>query len=97
MSDHPIISIRSVGKRFPGVIALAGVTLDVRAGELQAVDTRLAARTLLAADEATQHWFRTDTRGDYTAEVIAQHVADVGVRGLMVDPGTLDVLLAGSA
>lgn len=73
------------------------VAEGVRAGELQPVDTRLAARTLLAADEATQHWFRTETRGDYTADVIAQHVADVGVRGLMVDPGTLDVLLAGSA
>ena len=73
------------------------VAEGVRAGELQPVDTRLAARTLLAADEATQHWFRTETRDDYTADVIAQHVADVGVRGLMVDPGTLDVLLAGSA
>ena len=28
-------------------------------GELRPVDARLAARTLLAADEATQHWFRT--------------------------------------
>lgn len=73
------------------------VAEGVEAGELQPVDTRLAARTLLAADEATQHWFRTETRGDYTADVIAQHVADVGVRGLMVDPGTLDLLLAGSA
>src|SRR3954462_4021214 len=35
MSD--IISIRSVSKRFPGVTALADVTLDVRAGELHAI------------------------------------------------------------
>lgn len=69
----------------------------VRSGELRPVDTRLAARTLLAADEATQHWFRTDTRGDYTAEVIARYVADVGVRGLMVDPAALDVLLVADA
>ena len=70
------------------------VAEGVRSGELRPVDTRLAARTLLAADEATQHWFRTGTRGDYTAEVIARHVADVGVRGLMTDPDVLDALLA---
>ena len=33
----PIISIRSVTKRFPGVTALANVTLEVRAGELHAI------------------------------------------------------------
>jgi ABC-type sugar transport system ATPase subunit len=32
-----IISIQSVSKRFPGVTALADVTLDVRAGELHAI------------------------------------------------------------
>jgi len=36
-TNSPIISIRSVGKRFPGVVALADVTLDVRAGELHAI------------------------------------------------------------
>src|SRR3954462_3795486 len=35
MSD--IISIRAVSKRFPGVVALADVTLDVRPGELHAI------------------------------------------------------------
>src|SRR6476620_11074890 len=35
--NSPIISIRSVTKRFPGVMALEGVTLDVRAGELHAI------------------------------------------------------------
>jgi ABC-type sugar transport system ATPase subunit len=35
--NSPIISIRSVGKRFPGVVALADVSLDVRAGELHAI------------------------------------------------------------
>ena len=33
----PIISIRSVTKRFPGVVALADVSLDVQAGELHAI------------------------------------------------------------
>jgi ribose transport system ATP-binding protein len=38
MSDTPpIISIRSVTKRFPGVVALADVSLDVHAGELHAI------------------------------------------------------------
>jgi ribose transport system ATP-binding protein len=32
-----IISVRSVTKRFPGVTALEGVTLEVRAGELHAI------------------------------------------------------------
>src|SRR5205809_4481450 len=32
-----IISIQSVGKRFPGVVALANVTLDVQPGELHAI------------------------------------------------------------
>src|SRR5438093_7342885 len=36
-SSSPIISIRSVTKRFPGVTALADVMLDVRAGELHAI------------------------------------------------------------
>lgn len=36
-NDSPIISIRSVTKRFPGVTALADVTLDVRPGELHAI------------------------------------------------------------
>src|SRR5437762_14286221 len=35
--NSPIISIRSVTKRFPGVIALADVTLTVRPGELHAI------------------------------------------------------------
>ena len=34
------------------------VAEGVASGELRAVDARLAARTLLAGDEATQNWFR---------------------------------------
>jgi ribose transport system ATP-binding protein len=33
----PIISIRSITKRFPGVVALENVSLDVQAGELHAI------------------------------------------------------------
>src|SRR5262245_41958898 len=35
--DAPIISIQHVTKRFPGVVALEDVTLDVGAGELHAI------------------------------------------------------------
>src|SRR5437868_9465966 len=35
--ESSIISIRAVSKRFPGVVALGDVTLDVRAGELHAI------------------------------------------------------------
>jgi ABC-type sugar transport system ATPase subunit len=34
---HPIISIRSITKRFPGVTALADVSLDIVPGELHAI------------------------------------------------------------
>ncbi len=37
MTAEPIISIHNVTKRFPGVVALESVTLEVRAGELHAV------------------------------------------------------------
>ncbi|MBX3415741.1 MAG: sugar ABC transporter ATP-binding protein [Pirellulales bacterium] len=37
MADTPIISIRHVTKRYPGVVALDDVSLDIRAGELHAI------------------------------------------------------------
>lgn len=37
MADLPIISIRHVTKRYPGVVALADISLDIRAGELHAI------------------------------------------------------------
>jgi ribose transport system ATP-binding protein len=37
MVSTPLISIRNVTKRFPGVVALADVSVDVAAGELHAV------------------------------------------------------------
>jgi TetR/AcrR family transcriptional regulator len=54
----------------------------VASGELRVVDARLAARTLLAGDEATQNWYRADGT-DHDAEVIAEYVADLAVRGLV--------------
>jgi TetR/AcrR family transcriptional regulator len=54
----------------------------VTSGELRTVDARLAARTLLAGDEATQNWFRADG-ADHEAAEIAEYVADLAVRGLV--------------
>lgn len=34
IADHPILEVRAVTKRFGGLVALAGVDLDVRAGEI---------------------------------------------------------------
>src|ERR1700681_4210431 len=37
MADEPLLRLNSVGKRFPGVIALQNVSFDVRAGEVHAI------------------------------------------------------------
>ncbi|MEX2558950.1 MAG: ATP-binding cassette domain-containing protein, partial [Pirellulales bacterium] len=37
MDVSPLISIRRVTKRFPGVVALSDVSLDIPAGELHAI------------------------------------------------------------
>ena len=36
-ADHPLLAVRGIEKSFPGVRALAGVDLDLRAGEVLAV------------------------------------------------------------
>ncbi|MGD9696973.1 MAG: TetR/AcrR family transcriptional regulator [Thermoleophilia bacterium] len=63
----------------------------VAAGELRAVDPRLAALTLLANDEATQNWHRpVGAAGqidddDYEPARIAEFTADLALGGLLVD------------
>jgi monosaccharide-transporting ATPase len=37
MPDAPLLTLRGIGKRFPGVIALEGVDFTVRAGEIHAL------------------------------------------------------------
>jgi TetR/AcrR family transcriptional regulator len=56
------------------------VAEGVERRELRPVDPRLTALTLLANDEATQHWFRDDETWD--AAVVADFVADLAVRSL---------------
>jgi TetR/AcrR family transcriptional regulator len=62
------------------------VAEGVRIGALRPVDARLAARTLLAGDEATQNWLRSDPSGDYDAVAVADHQAEVTLRSLLADP-----------
>lgn len=62
------------------------VAEGVASGELRAVDPVLAARSVLAADEATQHWMRDEGDPGYTAEQVAAHVAETGVRALLAVP-----------
>lgn len=64
------------------------VAEGVSTGELRPVDVRLAARTLLAADEATQNWLRSARGHGYQAEAVADHVAEVALRSLLADPAT---------
>jgi AcrR family transcriptional regulator len=66
------------------------VAEGVANGELREVDTRLAARTLLAGDEATQNWYRSADRAGYAAETVADHVASSALRALLADPATFD-------
>jgi AcrR family transcriptional regulator len=61
-------------------------------GELRRVDPRLAALTLLAGDEATQNWFRSAHDDGYTAEQVADHVAEVALRSLLADPSDFDAV-----
>jgi AcrR family transcriptional regulator len=55
-------------------------------GELRALDARLTARTLLACDEATQNWFRSSHDDGYTAEQVADHLAETALRSILLHP-----------
>jgi AcrR family transcriptional regulator len=70
----------------------------VAAGDLRPVDAGLAARSLLAGDEATQNWFRIADHS-YDAAQVADHVAESAVRALLADPARLPeyARLAGEA
>jgi len=65
----------------------------VASGELRPVDAGLAARTLLADDEGTQNWFRPPASAGYSAEALADHLAESAVRSLVADPSTVDEVL----
>jgi len=81
------------------------ISAGVEAGELRDVDPRLAALSVLANDEATQNWLRPvgshrlrgrldAALGDYCAEEVADHTAEVALRHLLVRPSTLGAVRA---
>jgi AcrR family transcriptional regulator len=72
------------------------VAEGVADGSLRTVDTRLAARTLLAADEATQNWFRSDPQG-YAPRAVADHQAEVTLRSLLADPASVPAVREAAA
>lgn len=57
----------------------------VAAGELRPVDPRLAARSLLAADEAAQNWMRPTSASTHPPEQVAEHLAEAAVRALRAE------------
>ncbi len=63
----------------------AMIAEGVASGELRPVDPRLAARALLAADEATQNWFRPLGTSGYTPDQVATFTAEAAVRTLLPD------------
>lgn len=65
-----------------------------RTGELRVLDARLAARTLLAGDEASQNWFRSAQRAGYTQDQVADHIAEAALRSLLADPCTFAAVRA---
>ena len=70
----------------------------VEGGEFLPLDPRLTAMTLLANDEAVQHWTRGRRRlanrrtGDYTPAEIGLFLADLALRGLLARPARLDAV-----
>ena len=72
----------------------AMVAEGVAAGEFVAVDARLAATSLLANDEAVQHWNRgqRSLAPGYTAAEIGSFLADLALRGLLARPARLEAV-----
>jgi len=76
------------------LLAEVGQFIDrgIADGVLQAADAELAALTILANDEAVQNWYRPSTTpiaSRLTPDVIGTFVADLALRGLLVDIGQL--------
>lgn len=65
-------------------------------GDFLDVDVELAARTVLANDEAIQNWYRQagpdpdDAEPRLSPAAIGEFIADLGVRGLLREPGRLE-------
>lgn len=77
------------------------VAEGIAAGRFVEVDSHLCALTILANDEAAQNWYRPvgarrlqppggSGPRDYSADEVGRFLADLALRGLLVDPGALD-------
>src|SRR5438270_275572 len=91
MSDQTVTSRRTVCR--PRARAGTASALGPR-GEFVAVDARLAATSLLANDEAVQHWNRgqRSLAPGYTAAEIGSFLADLALRGLLARPARLEAV-----
>jgi AcrR family transcriptional regulator len=72
----------------------AMIRAGIAAGELRAVDPRLATVTILANDEGTQNWFRLQHRA--RASTVAETLADLTVAGLLAPGADLEAARAAS-
>ena len=71
------------------------VRQGIAEGELRATDPELAALTILANDEAVQNWYRPstgETAARLSPEQIGLYIADLALRGLLVDADVLDAV-----
>lgn len=68
----------------------------VEAGVFRHVDAGLCALTILSNDEAVQNWYRVPVGASLPGEReqspddVGEFVADLAVRGLLVDPASID-------
>jgi TetR/AcrR family transcriptional regulator len=71
------------------------VQQGIAEGEFRATEPELAALTILANDEAVQNWYRPstdDTADRLSPEQIGLYIADLALRGLLVDADVLDAV-----
>lgn len=68
----------------------------IEAGDFREVDPALSALTILSNDEAVQNWFRAPITGDdvtdRSADDVGLFVADLALRGLLLDTSLVEAI-----